>query len=227
MNFMKMNFKNKLLSTTAVAASLFIAGCGQQQNPNTLNQGVGANGGMPVFGAGGQMMTGQIPFTASGADLNNIHLIAGNTPTYGQKGTVSLAGGSGAVNNPYGINFSKNSMNGSIQYSVTQPTSGTQLTGTITGFISLSQAAMGLIQSQGMYSGFPNQFTNPGYNPNMMPQIQGIGIHSVHTVQLNQPNYYNPYSGGMPYATTGFINSAQIFVYLANSSAPYIPVLMQ
>ncbi len=170
--------------------AIALTACG---TPNTNPMGpnpFGLNGpnGNNFYGQGGcqPIQNGLFSFTAQGARIESIRILAGNIPTPPFQGTYGqvVMGGQPMLNNGFNNGFNNNGMNGNFAASYMGSNgsipqlviSGPNM---ISGTIQLSQyAAAQLMQYSG--GGWNNGWNN-GMNPNMQgnqfgPCVSSIGL---------------------------------------------------
>ena len=209
---------SKLLMVSLFAIGL--AACGTAQNPAT---GYYNSSGQWVPGTGGVMQGGNaclssaqqtlsFGFTAQGVRFNgNAGFYAGNLPAShpmsGQYGTVSVGG---AMQNQMGaIQLQKQSQAGQLQISI-NPQGGTA-----SGMIQISPMAlqqtgiMNYLYSNQGYGGY-----NTGYNATPSICVTSVALDVI----------YSASSSMYGQQSTGFINSALVYLYLNNGQVVQTPI---
>ena len=209
---------SKLLITGLIAIGL--TACGAAQNPATTQTGYYNSAGQWVPGGAVQtnacissaQQTLSLGFTAQGARFNgNAGFYAGTLPQThpmaGQYGTVTIGG---AVQQTAGaIMLQKTSQSGTINMSINPQA------GTASGSIQINPAA--LYQTGIMNYLYAGSYGNTGYNPNPSICITSMALDVIYSASMS---YYGQ-------ASTGYINSALVYLYLSNGQVVPMPVQFQ
>lgn len=208
---------NKLLMAGLIAIGL--TACGTSQNPTTTGyynqngQWVPNNTGVMMGGSAcisSAQQSLSIGFTAQGVRFNgNAGFYAGalpqTHPMAGQYGTVSVGG---SVQQTMGsIMLQKSSQAGNLQMSINPQQ------GTASGSIQINPAALyqtGIMNF--LYSG--NQQYGGNYNATPSLCVTSVGLDVIYSASMS----YN----GQP--STGYINSALVYLYLNNGQVVPMPV---